>query len=483
VAQAKGILPRGEDRLVLYKSPRACGYFVSVKLDAAIDRARTETFLKTLSALVDELVARGAAAAGQAKGEKIAAVAVGFAPAFFVKAATFDPPVKPPSAFDSNPNKPLPNATPPLSAVPQLDAEIMLYVVSTFEARVNNLVSKISALKPDVQSVVIDRGYQREDGTEPFGYADGLRNVHPDDRPRIVFVHRDGQQLEEPPWADGGSYMTFMRILQRPEQLAALADDGARDVVIGRTKDGTRLDLAGQGVNARHEPAEPAPNLPAGAHVGKAGPRAQRDDNQIFRRGLPFMETSADGQLRVGLNFCSFQASLEQFDVIFNDWMMNPRFPSDGNAADALMDPARQFTQVEKAGFFFVPPYDEGGLAAAVLKPEPSNPPKHTTGRLVIKKRVLDPTDPSRRFERRGFGFEIRDASEQPVAGATFTTDSSGRGVCPVELEIGQTYVAHETAVPVANVNPVDTQFVMDKQNVELVVVNQVTQPNTPYGG
>jgi hypothetical protein len=58
-----------------------------------------------------------------------------------------------------------------------------------------------------------------------------------------------------------------------------------------------------------------------------------------------------------------------------------------------------------------------------------------------------------------------------------------GAVVCPVELEIGQTYVAHETAVPVANVNPVDTQFVMDKQNVELLVVNQVTQPNTPYGG
>jgi hypothetical protein len=36
-----------------------------------------------------------------------------------------------------------------------------------------------------------------------------------------------------------------------------------------------------------------------------------------FRPGIPFIETTSDGQLRVGLNFCSFQASLVQFDVVF----------------------------------------------------------------------------------------------------------------------------------------------------------------------
>jgi Dyp-type peroxidase family len=483
MAQAKGILPRGEDRDVLYNSPRACGYFVSVKLDPTIDRPRTEAFLKTLSGLIDELVQRLPAAAGHDKGEKVAAVAVGFAPAFFSRAAGFNPAVKPPSAFDANANKPLPSALAPLSAVPSIDADLMLYAMSTYEARVNSFVSKLNALRPDVQSIVIDRGYQRVDGTEPFGYADGLRNVRTEERSRVVFVHRDGLQLEEPAWADGGSYMAFMRILQRPEQLAALADDGARDAVIGRTRDGTRLDLASQAVAARAEPSLPVPNLPEGAHVGKAGPRGPHDDNQVFRRGLPFMESGADGQLRVGLNFCSFQASLEQFDVVFNDWMMNPHFPGEGSGPDALMDVARSFTQIEKAGFFFVPPYDPAGLAAAVLKPESKHPSRHKTGRLVIKKRIVDPTDVNRRFERRGFGFQILDASQQPVAGAAFTTDSSGRGVCPIELEIGQTYFAQETTIPVANVTAVTPQFTMDKQNVELVVVNQVTQPNTPYGG
>jgi Dyp-type peroxidase family len=481
VAQAKGILPKGQDRDVLYKNPRACGYFVAVKLDPAIDRERTKAFLNALSNLTDELVARLPLAAGEEKGEKIAAVAVGFAPSFFARAATFAPPVSPPSAFDGRPDRPLPNVLPPLSAVPLIEADLMLYVMSTWEARVNAFVSQLSALRPDVQKVMIDRGYQRMDDTEPFGYADGLRNVHPDDRSRVVFVHRQGAQLEEPTWADGGSYMTFMRILQRPEQLAGLPDDASRDAVIGRTKDGTRLDLVGQNVPPRSEPSEPLPNLPGGAHVAKVGPRGARDDNQIFRRGLPFMESRADGQICVGLNFCSFQASLDQFDVVFNDWMMNPHFPVD-SPADALMDPARGFTQIEKVGFYFVPPYDVAGLAAAVLKPNPEHLHKHTTGRFVIKKRVSDPADASRRFDRRGFVFQILDAGQQPVTGASFTTDSSGRGVCPVELEIGQTYFAQETVSPVANVALVTTQFSMDKQNVELIVVNQVTQPNTPYG-
>ena len=83
MAQAKGILPRGDDRDVLYKSPRACGYFVAVKLDPTIDRVRTEAFLTKLSGFVDQLVARGPALAGGAKGEKIAAVAVGISPGFF----------------------------------------------------------------------------------------------------------------------------------------------------------------------------------------------------------------------------------------------------------------------------------------------------------------------------------------------------------------------------------------------------------------
>jgi Dyp-type peroxidase family len=482
VAQAKGILPLGPDRAVLYKSPRACGYFIALKLNPALDHAGVVAVLDKISALVDALVARAtaadkpdasAAAGAAAVGDKVAAAAIGFAPSFFMTNGQprFEG-LEPPAAFDGK--KPLPSVAAPLPTLQSIDADLMLYVVSTYEARVNAFISDVHALA-DVQAITLDRGFQRMDGTEPFGYADGLRNVRSHDRERVVFVDRDGLQPEEPHWADGGSYMAFMRILQRPEQMAALPDDASRDAVIGREKDGTRLDLEGKNVKPRDEPPD-APALPPGAHVAKAGPRGPHDDNEIFRRGLPFMETTADGQLRVGLNFCCFQGSLEQFDVIFNDWMMNPHFPSDG-PVDALFDPAKQLTQIEKIGFYFVPPFEEKGLVASVFKAAPKDKP--TTGKLVIKKRVTAVGDPARRFERRGFVFQIVDENNQPVAGATFTTDTAGRGICPVELEIGKDYVAQETqSTVVPNVQLKNTSFAMDKPNYELLVENEVPPGN-----
>jgi hypothetical protein len=35
--------------------------------------------------------------------------------------------------------------------------------------------------------------------------------------------------------------------------------------------------------------------------------------------------------------------------------------------SDALLDPARQLTVIERVGFFFVPPYHEDELAAAIF--------------------------------------------------------------------------------------------------------------------
>lgn len=485
MAQAKGILPRRDDRDVLYKNPTTAGYFVAVKLDPGMDRARAEAWLTNVSNLVDELVDRLPPREGEDKGQKVAAVAVGFARSFFVVngGPRFDPPVEAPASLA--PEASLPNQVPPLSNVAEIDADVLFYIASVFEARVNAFVSKLAEMRPDVQKITLDRGYQRLDDSEPFGYKDGVRNIRTQDRSKFVFVHRDGLELDEPAWTDGGSYMVFMKILQRPDQFAALADDATRDAVIGRLKDGTRLDLAGQGVGARQEPADAPANLPPSSHVRKAGPRGHHDDTQIFRRGLPFIETTADGQVRVGLNFCSFQASLDQFDVVFNDWMMSRQFPPTGGAepgADALLDPARQFTAIEKFGFYFVPPYDQEGLAAAVFSRREERG-KSKTGRLVVRKRVIDPTDPTRRFERHGFGFQILDGQGQIVPGSQFTTDSTGRAVCPVELPIGQQYTLQETAVPVQNVQPTSTPFAMEKRNQHVRVTNQVTQPNTPYGG
>lgn len=179
MAQAKGILPRRDDRELLYKNPRTCGYFVAVKLDPAIDRARAEAWLEAVSGLVDELVERLPPEEGEEKGRKVAAVAIGLAPSFFVTggAPRFDPPVEPPAAFA--PSVPLPNATTPLANVPLVDADVLFYVASVFEARVNSFLSRLAEMRPDVQAIWLERGYQRLDETEPFGYKDGSATSGP----------------------------------------------------------------------------------------------------------------------------------------------------------------------------------------------------------------------------------------------------------------------------------------------------------------
>jgi Dyp-type peroxidase family len=368
----------------------------------------------------------------------------------------------------------MPNAVAPLSGVTPVEADTLFYVASVFEARVNEFIAALDAM-PEITSLSFDRGYQRLDGTEPFGFKDGVRNIRRSERPDVVYVDCKERHLEEPAWTDGGSYMAFLKIQQHPHAFAAVGDETAQAAIIGRKKDGTRADL--DSVDPKNEPAEPPPNLAASAHVRKAGPRSKHDDVQIFRRGLPFLETSPDGQPRVGLAFCSFQGSLDQFDVVFNDWVANPRFPVEGAGVDALLDPARQFTTIEKGGFFFVPPHDDEGLVTAVFKKQPK-PRRPKTGRLVVRKRVVDPNDPSKRFERGGFTFQVVNAQGQPV-GAQFTSDSTGRAVCPEELTIGETYSIQETPVPDRQFEPV--QFTMERRRQQVRVRNLVTNPVGPY--
>lgn len=481
--QAKGVLPRRDDREVLYKNPQTCGYFVAVRLNPGMDRAALEAWLDRTSGLVDALVAREPAAAGQDKGRKVATVAVGLAPRFFALPGAAG--AEPPASFA--PGMPLPTASGPLSQAPALDADALFYVASVQEARVHEFVTALAAPGAGVVASRMERGYQRVDETEPFGYRDGVRNALPrSDRPRIAFVHRGGADADEPEWADGGSYLAYVKIRQRPEAFAALPDDAARDAAVGRNRDGKRLDLP-DGRTAPHDEPADASALPPASHVRKTGPRGRHDAVQVFRRGLPFVETTPAGEVAVGLHFASFQASLDQFDVMYNDWALNPRFPQPAAGQpdpgpDALLDPARGLTSTEAVGFFFVPPHHPDGLAAAVLRVAPPGGRRRpATGRIVVRKRITDPSDPSKRFERAGFAFRVLDAQGQPVPGSETTTDLTGRAVCPVELPLGASYVLEETSAPVPVQALVRVPFVLDKPNQQ-VRVDNAAAAGSPYG-
>jgi Dyp-type peroxidase family len=482
VAQAKGVLPNKEDdREVLYKNPRTCGYFIPIRVRPEVTPEQFQNWLSTLDQAVDALVARDKPKGDKAKGEKLASVAVGLAPTFFDRLVAFGVELERPAGFT-------PEAAPPTARfgpAPELSADVMFYVAAVMEFRVEALMRYLTA-SPAIEVLGLERGYQRVDETEPFGYRDGARNVKTSKRSSVVYVHRDGAEPDEPTWADGGTYMVTMKIQQNTAEFASLTDDAARDAVIGRTKDGTRLDLPA-GTDPHKESADVPESLPPSSHVRKAGPRGHHDDSEIFRRGMPYVEF-VDGVVKVGLQFCSFQATPNQFDAVFNDWMLNQQFPprADGTVAgpDALMNgkspSGRPLVEVKHGAIFFVPPYNAEGIAATLT---PKKPHKPKTGRLAINKVVIDPTDRSRRFERAGFEFEVHDESGALIEGSHFITASNGRGVCEAELPLGHTYTLVETVSPQPNVALVQQDFTLDKPNLLLRVENAFQAPPLGYGG
>ena len=181
----------------------------------------------------------------------------------------------------------------------------------------------------------------------------------------------------------------------------------------------------------------------------------------------------------MGLNFASFQASLDQLDTVLNDWIFAPNFPDEGAGPDRLLDPAGGLTVMQKIGLYFVPGHDARHIGAALFDPVRRSP---KTGRLVVRKRVIDPADSRRRFERRGFIFRLTDAAAQQV-GNDFASSSSGRAVFDGELTIGQTYTVTEVGAPIAVVTPPPVTFQMTKPNQQVRIINKIAQPNTGYSG
>jgi len=453
--QARGVLPHKQDKVI--KNPDAQGVFAFATLRPDLDRAGAQAWLAKVEALVQEL-----RAARSAAGDRLATVAVGFGPSFFTTngAPRFDPPVRPPAGFEALPAMPSGTQTP---------GDVVFYIVAVSEALTARFLHGLAQTPTDVIAIALERGYQRLDGTEPFGYRDGVRNVSRHDRTEVVFVDRDRHAEETASWTHNGTYLAYLRVRQDLDTFAAL-DSETQDQVIGRARDGRRLDLPA-GADPHHEPEFTADIPSTGSHVRKAGPRGPvRDQTMIFRRGLPFYEFGPDGAMRVGLQFASFQASLDQFNVVFNRWMMNPNFPqpAPGRADDLF---ARNLVTVEKWGFFFVPPDTDEPIGAIMFRNEPAHR-KPKTGRVAVRKKILDANGNESLVDLAGFTFRVTDSTGQQV-GTEFVTDSAGHALSD-ELPVGQIYTLVEVppAPPVQAAAPI--QFTLDSARTVIRVSNNV---------
>lgn len=419
--QARGVLPRRKDSVI--KDPAAAGTLLLVGLAPGLDRAGAVGLLGQ----VDVLVKAVRDATGP-DGKRTGTVAVGFGAAFFARF----PDVVLPAGL----------ARPP--AVPgsaDAAADLAFYVMATREEVPAALMTGLAATGA-VTSVRAEYGHPRADETEPFGYKDGVRNVRRDRRTSVVLVDRDVLP-EEPDWAQNGTYMAWMKIPQDLKAFTQLPPTD-QDSVMGRDKAGRRLDLPAP---TRNEPDTDASALPPTSHVRKAGPRGPgRDGTEIFRRGLPYAE-AVGGQVASGLQFVSFQASLDQLRVVLNRWMLNPDFPVRGCGQDALL--ARGLIRIDSHGFFFVPPDTDGPIGTEMFAPPPADgkgrPPK--TGKIAVRKRVLDPAGTELDVDLAGFTFQVLDPTTGVPVGGPFTTKSHGHALSP-DLPTGTALRLDETAFP-----------------------------------
>jgi Dyp-type peroxidase family len=460
---APGILP---DAVI--RDAAADAYLIGVTLQPQLGTGEVQSWLQTVTGLIEQLEA---SSDGQSR-QATACVAVGAS--FFLAGGN-------PRFGLLADSVPVELANPPelpaLATVTTAGADVLFYVMATSAAAVAEFERGLAQTHPTaIASTWTENGFQRSDRRELSGYRDGLRNVPADERERVIFL--DGDEPEEPAWTEGGSYMAYIKVSQNLDAMAAKAEAEQNQLIGRRKTDGSRLDLP-EGTAIGQEGEFDGDACPASAHVRKVGPRgALHDAIKVFRRGVPYLTLNPDGSADGGLQFVSFQRSLENFGVIFTRWMTNPNFPAPGTGPDALL--AQNLITFEKYGLFFAPPRDDRYIGASIFDPPAPDP--CATGIVVVKKRLIDQNGQPVLAELGGIGFEIHDTNGN-VVGAEFKTDSSGKAVSP-PVPRGTQLVVHEMSPPPGFQQAEDVPVTIAKARQRVVVTNREAPEGNPvYSG
>ena len=255
------------------------------------------------------------------------------------------------------------------------EADFALQLIAHTDLAVDRAIVEIwSLIKTKglpLRVVTFHGGFNRADRRSWIGFHDGISNLTHQERRAVVEV-----RVKEPPWMFGGTYMGFLRLAldlgawrQRSRQ--------AQEVLVGRDKltgcpleavdaEGRPLRLAGCPVGPNHPRSEkyvvpPAPpvaeTMLRRSHMHRTNPnRTGLDDenNRIYRQGYEFVEPLGNGELRVGLNFVSFQRDIDRLTSILRSlsWLGDANF---GGVGDG--DPrALALVSLIGGGYYAVPP-------------------------------------------------------------------------------------------------------------------------------
>lgn len=449
-----GVLPND-----VHRDPQAEAALVFVNLAEGLDEPTVQGWLRTVGDLVD------AAEGHQGREDPYVSAVIALGPRFFARF---------PERQVNNPDGlTTPPALPPEAE--NLNADVLLHVTFTSEAKLADLLRGLWACRPTVASIEMERGYARNDEREAFGHLDGLRNLTQDQRRRTTSIDRD-LLPEEPDWLAGACYLAYLKIEQDTDAFAALGQPAQEQAMGRRTGDGSRLDLP-DGTDAKTEGNfADTVTPPLNSHVRKTGPRGSlHDQTGIFRRGVPYVEEDG-GVLRFGLQFVSYQATLDDFDVVLNKWMLNPNFPQPNAGRDVLVE--RALITFKRAGLFIVAPHDDRYPGAGYFDaPVPPKPNKK--GRIHIRKTALDAAGAPTNAEVGDIQFTLHDANGNQI-GDLVLTNPAGHARLP-EADLGTTLIVRE-ATPDRFQPAGDLNVSLEQNNQILSISNTLKPEATPYG-
>ncbi|ROR90938.1 Dyp-type peroxidase [Nocardioides aurantiacus] len=449
-----GVLPND-----VHRDPRAEASLIFVTLADGLDETIVKDWLTRLSALID------ASEDHQGRDAAYASTVIAFGSRFFNRF---------PQYAANNPHGLTAPPTLPGEAE-ALSADVALHVTYTSEARLADLLKGLWATRPTVTSIDIEHGYARNDDREAFGHLDGLRNLTRDERRKTTTIDHD-RLPEEPDWLAGGCYLAYLKIEQNLDAFHGLDQPTQEQIMGRRTDDGSRLDLApGTDPKTEAEFGDPS-NPPQTSHLRKTGPRGTlHDQTGIFRRGVPYVEEEG-GVLKFGLQFVSYQATLDDFDVVLNRWMLNHNFPQTNTGRDALVE--RQLLIFKRAGLFVVVPDDNRHPGAGYFD-TPKPPKTLKKGRVHVRKIAVDAFGNPTNAEVGGIQFTLHDQNGTQI-GDPVTTNPAGHAVLP-EVPVGTTVIIRETT-PDRFQAVGDLTITIDQPNRIERITNTLKPDANPYG-
>lgn len=275
------------------------------------------------------------------------------------------------------------------------DADIALQFIGDTELLVNRAIVEVRKRIRQVplQWVTFYSGFQREDRRSWIDFHDGINTMSADERRLAMEIAASAQF----PWLAGGTYMNFMRIAIDLDLWQSLRRE-QQEVLVGRDKltgcpiTRFEVDAAGNLVPRLIEqcpftrevpnnpplsyldPGRPAETRALTAHIFRSnlnrGSASQPANNRIYRQGYEFLEALPvdAGDIRLGLNFVSFQRDTEFVENILTTerWLQDVNFGGRANAAPP--DPqAIALMRLMAAAYFAVPPKADPFPGAALF--------------------------------------------------------------------------------------------------------------------